>query len=246
MGEGLQFEKVEFEAPEAARSCAVCSKAIANAYFEAGGRIVCESCSEQVRHPPRSGFLRALLYGGGAALGGSAVWYAIIKITDMEIGLIAVVVGYVVGAAVRKGSGGGGGWKYQALAMFLTYSSITSSYIPFLVKGMVDSAKTPETTEATAPATATAPAPGAASPPLAPEALPGAVAATPAPTSDLPLPLGFALALAMLWGLALAVPFLGGIGVMGALIMLIALYEAWKLNRRMTISGPFSVAPAVA
>src|SRR5207245_910442 len=41
-----------------------------------------------------------------------------------EFGLVAVVVGVLVGGAVRKGSNGRGGWRYQLLAMFLTYSAV--------------------------------------------------------------------------------------------------------------------------
>ena len=38
---------------------------------------------------------------------------------------------------------------------------------------------------------------------------------------------------------ALVVPFLGSTGFMGWIIIGIALYEAWKLNRRVPITGPF-------
>jgi hypothetical protein len=46
----------------------------------------------------------------------------------------------MVGGAVRAGSRGRGGWLYQGLAMFLTYGSIVSSYVPDLLKEQPESA----------------------------------------------------------------------------------------------------------
>ncbi len=43
----------------------------------------------------------------------------IAALTGYEFGLIAVLVGLAVGIAVRKGSSGRGGWRYQVLAMFV-------------------------------------------------------------------------------------------------------------------------------
>ena len=77
-------------------------------------------------------FVRAAALGLGAAVVGSAVWYGIVRATEREWGLIAIVVGLFVGFAVRKGAGGRGGWQYQALAMVLTYVSITGSNVPLV------------------------------------------------------------------------------------------------------------------
>ena len=53
------------------------------------------------------------------------------------------------------------------------------------------------------------------------------------------------LALGLVLGLAFAAPFLGGTSnIMGILIIGIGLYEAWKLNRRVPLSGPFRLGPA--
>ena len=54
---------------------------------------------------------------------------------------------------------------------------------------------------------------------------------------------------AILFGLAFAAPFFGGTqNIMGIVIIGIALYEAWKINRRMTLAGPYLVGavPALA
>ena len=45
--------------------------------------------------------------------------------------------------------------------------------------------------------------------------------------------------------LAAAVPFMGGVGILGLIIIAIGLYEAWKLNRRprLAVTGPHALAP---
>ncbi len=55
-----------------------------------------------------------------------------LKLTGYEFGLIAILVGYAVGIAVRRGSSGRGGWPYQLLAVGLTYASIVGSYLPLV------------------------------------------------------------------------------------------------------------------
>ncbi len=51
----------------------------------------------------------------------------------MQIGFVAIGVGYLVGKAVRKGSGGLGGTRYQVLALGLTYAAIALSSLPDLL-----------------------------------------------------------------------------------------------------------------
>jgi hypothetical protein len=55
------------------------------------------------------------------------------------------------------------------------------------------------------------------------------------------------LAVAALFALALAAPFLGGASnILGILIIGFGLWRAWQINKpsTLTINGPFSVAPA--
>jgi predicted transporter len=54
------------------------------------------------------------------------------------------------------------------------------------------------------------------------------------------------LALALLFLLACALPFLGGLqGLLGIFIIGIGIYEAWKFNRRrvLDVSGPYALNP---
>jgi hypothetical protein len=66
------------------------------------------------------------------------VWYGIRVVTNYELGLIAIAIGFGVGKAVSWGSSGKGGWLYQLLALVLTYTSIVMNYIPDLVKAMTE------------------------------------------------------------------------------------------------------------
>ena len=50
----------------------------------------------------KTAFMRAAGFGAAAALGGSIAWYLVARITGMEIGLIAIAVGYMVGRSVRR------------------------------------------------------------------------------------------------------------------------------------------------
>jgi ribosomal protein S27E len=237
-GAAMQFDQVELASPEAARACRGCGRAIADEYFEVGGNVVCRTCADALAGP-RGGaaFLRALLFGGGAALLGTIVWYAIIKSMDAEYGLVAIGVGLFVGFAVRKGARGRGGWKYQALAILLTYASITTSKVPFVIQGIVESAKkrgseqaAGNSTDSLAPTSDSAAADDAAPAGGSKDGGIGAVA----------------VALLFILGLALASPFLGGTSnIMGLIIIAIALYEAWKLNKRVPVSGPFQLRPPV-
>jgi hypothetical protein len=244
-GEGLQFDKVDLAAPDEARACRICKRALESGgeYFEISSSIICKSCATALSGSKegRGSLLRAGLFGAGAALLGTIAWYAITKISGYQLGLVAIVVGLFVGRAVRKGGGGLGGWRYQALAMVLTYISITASNVPLILTEVRESkahrvaaGEAPDATEPGAEVTA----PGADRSPAttdarAPRSKPGA--------GDL------VMAIALLLGLAFASPFLAGASnFMGIVIIGIALYEAWKSNRRVPLSGPFRFGPAAA
>lgn len=136
----LQFDRAESgEDGSAPASCTRCKSPLQGSYFEANGAIVCQACRAELEQEWSRGsgtgrFARALLFGVVAAAAGSGLYYAILKLTGYEFGLVAIVVGLMVGIAVKKGSNGRGGWRYQSLAMFLTYTSIVSSYVPLILR----------------------------------------------------------------------------------------------------------------
>ena len=138
----LQFDRAESgDQGSTPASCSRCKQPLRGSYYEANGAVVCEACRTALEQEWNRGssagrFGRALVFGIVAAAVGAGLYYAILALTGYELGLVAIVVGLMVGVAVKKGSNGRGGWRYQALAMFLTYTSIVSSYVPLIVKGI--------------------------------------------------------------------------------------------------------------
>ena len=141
----MQFDRAEFTAPPpgaaggttqpGVTTCAACQNPITGNYYAAGEHVFCPSCREQILASMTGGsaarrFFRAVVFGVLAGLLGALLWYAVRKLTGYEVGLIAVVVGWAVGAAVRKGSSDRGGIGYQILAAIITYCCIVTNYVP--------------------------------------------------------------------------------------------------------------------
>ena len=132
----LQFRQAE-SINDTRQRCVACKTPIASTYFHAQGHVVCPSCAEKIKAgqqaPPAFSLARAALFGAGAAVLGCAIYAAVAILLNLEIGIIAIVVGILVGKAVRKGSNGLGGRPQQILAVVLTYFAITTSYIPVYI-----------------------------------------------------------------------------------------------------------------
>jgi hypothetical protein len=193
--------------------------------------VVCDLCAKRIESgqqaPPAASLGRAALYGAGAALAGCALYALVAILTGWEIGLIAIVVGVMVGKAVRHGSYGLGGRPQQILAVVLTYFAITTSFIPVLVyQGIKERAALEQGKKDT----------GIAAP---------AVEERHAP----PMSPGKALFILLL--VASAAPFLslgsGGVGgLINLFIIFIGLRQAWRLTARpeILIMGPYEVESA--
>lgn len=233
----LQFDRVETEGAKAPGTCAECGQPIRDVYYEVNGRVLCDRCRRKAQAKWAAGssagrFGKAVVFGLVAAAAGSALYYAVLALTGYEFGLIAIVVGLAVGVAVNKGSNGRGGWKYQTLAMFLTYTSIVSSYVPLIIR----EAQTQRLSDSLY-------VDSAASPLVLDSAQ--AVATSDSGSGESPLPSNPALAVLVGIGVIYAIPFLAGFqNIIGIVIIAIGLYEAWKLNKRaeLNVAGPFKVA----
>jgi hypothetical protein len=262
----LQFEQAEFDAVvPTLDSCARCTKRLSGRYFLVDGAATCPDCRASLAAGNEGSgvarFARASLYGVLAAAVGAGIWYAIRETTGYEVGLISILIGFMVGGAVRAGSRQRGGWLYQLLAVFLAYSSIVSTYIPPIVAefsklagadGEVAVAEAPEATSTHGQA-AQSPADPAA------ESIPDPILDSTASAMAEPLPsteqdpegidltgIGTAGAIAIfaafVIALAYAAPFLGGLeSLLGLAIIGFGLWEAWRINRRVDpeVSGPF-------
>jgi len=226
-----------FETPAApaTTTCAFCARPIAGAYYTVNGRVTCGACrgaiaSQYGGGAGPGGVAIAVLLGSAAGLAGAVVWWAIRHYASLEVGLIAIAIGHVVGLAVRRGSGGRGGRGYQVLAVVLTYFWITANYAPDILQAILDRGEDRGQQVGTATSS-----PGAAS---APGAGTEAPAATPPAFTDL------VLAFVVLFGFAMASPFLQGVGnILGILIISFGLWQAWKLNTPavLAVDGPFSL-----
>jgi len=199
--EPLQFDLAEDSTPTTAAAgevqCTSCGTPL-RSYFDLNGKPACEACKNTLvafRNRPHAA---TLITAAGMGLAGAAIgaglFYGIVALTGYQLGLVAIAVGLLVGLGVRRGSGARGGWRYQALAVGLTYVACCSTYVPMLLKVFEEHQVQPD-------------------------------------------PLRMAT-------LALQVPFLRGTdGIMGLVIIGIALYEAWKVNKEppLTVTGPLAV-----
>lgn len=139
----LQFSTAEPTSPltpdsdaSTAAACAECARPITTEYWTAAGRTLCSTCVMKVQDAiagagtSRAGRItRSLALGFGAAVVGAAIWYGIAAMFNLEIGLVAILIGFMVGRAVHMGNGGRGGRRYQVAAALLTYLSIVMSYM---------------------------------------------------------------------------------------------------------------------
>jgi hypothetical protein len=233
----LQFDHVEYTTPGPAATCRVCGQPLLDVYYEVNGQPFCQGCREQLQKTLSSGsalgrFARATLYGSLAGLAGAAIYYGVREATNIDFGLIAVVVGLMIGKAVKKGCNARGGWFYQGLAMFLTYTAIVLTYIPPVMKAIGEGVD--NEAAAAKPQQPAKPADAA-------DAL-GDAGARPRPSVAQLL-----FALAFLVGFAYAIPVLIGLhSPMGLIIVGIGLYEAWVINRRipLIIHGPCQIGQA--
>lgn len=217
--EPLNFDQAQSPQPSAGATCGHCQQTIADRYFEANGVVLCAVCKERLEAGWKGGskaarFFKAGALGAGGGLLGALIWFAVSHFTGYELGLIAIVVGFLVGKGISIGSEYRGGRLYQVLAIVLTYLAIVSTYVPAFVEEFDKRALQ----DATAAVEA-----GNVAPEAAPRFLVYAVSAV------------VALAAPFLAGLE---------NLMGLLIIAIALWEAWKLTakRELTFNGPFDVA----
>jgi len=190
--------------------------------------VVCSVCAEKIQSgqqvPPAISLGRAALYGAGAALAGSILYAAVAILLNLEIGIIAIVVGVMVGKAVRAGSKGLGGRPQQILAVALTYFAITASYIPVFFHQMSRNPQMLEQAKKQA-------------------------AANPDAEPKQPPRVGVAGAIVMLLLIFAAAPLFNATSVGGLIslfIIFIGLRQAWRLTGRseILVMGPYQTALA--
>jgi hypothetical protein len=260
----LQFDHVASAAPSI--TCSKCSRTVTTYYYTVDDANVCSSCKRAIDADwsrRKTGLWRAAGYGFGAAVVGAIIYYGVIAITNLEIGIVALLIGYMVGYAVRSGAGRGGR-RFQVLAAALTYLSVGMAYSPLALKPILTGRAGSLITRGVSKSptsTATRPAPAAA--PVAPSADSLSPAATPpVPVKSRPkatrsrrmTPRLFVYGAAALAVFVFILPIIAVIGslpagLISALIIGIGMRRAWRMTGDTgsdapgvtVIAGPFRV-----
>jgi hypothetical protein len=138
----LNFDRAESASGAegaAPNQCANCGKALGTSYHTANGAPICSSCrgklhaaAAPLRNPGL--LLKAIAFGFGAAIVGAIIYYAVMRYLNLEIGLVAILTGWMVGKAMHKATAGRGGRLLQVCAGLLVYISVAMAYFPFAVQ----------------------------------------------------------------------------------------------------------------
>lgn len=143
MADDLQFDRAESPTHADPRfPCAGCRRTVEDEYYVINGNKVCGACAGALKRQlgdgtPGERLLKAALLGILAALVSGWLWALFIVKTESMWGFVAIGLGYLVGLAVRKGSGGGGGRAFQALAVALAYAGVAFAYSMVFLSGSV-------------------------------------------------------------------------------------------------------------
>ncbi len=129
-----QFGTAEYLGKPGNDHCQFCHQPIAGNYYRINNAMACGGCAEKMRGAlatdTHAAYVRALLYGIGAAVVGM-ILYAVFEIaTGLIIGYVSLAVGWMVGTAMMKGSNGVGGRRYQITAVLLTYAAVSMAAVP--------------------------------------------------------------------------------------------------------------------
>jgi hypothetical protein len=242
-----QFGTAEYPGKDAGDICKVCRQPVTGVYYRviSNNALLCGSCAERVqREVPKdshAAFVRALLFGIGGFVLGLVLYAGFTIATGLEIGFVSLAVGWLVGKAMMKGSGGIGGRRYQVAAVALTYAAVSMAFIPIvLYYASKEKAKQPQVREQ--PADSSQASQG--------DQPPQPSTVQPSPENTRPKQ-NFAAALGQLTLLGLTSPFLqlkGGFsGIIGLFILFIGMQFAWKITRgqpKIVIDGPFQISSA--
>lgn len=233
----LSFDRAHYEGdPAPPDACAFCHRTLTGDYFRVANHLACSPCASNAASlvPPDShkAYTKALLFGAIAALLGCAI-YALLQATlPFTIGYFAIGVGWVIGRAMKQGSGGLGGRRYQITAALLTYAAISVSFIPvYIYEHRNDAPNHAQHASAADPDTQSE----------------AAAAPTPEPTHK---GIGTAiLAIFLLIGVGLISPFLlltASVvhGLFNLFFLYLGIRFAWQFtaNPRPDVQGPFTKA----
>jgi hypothetical protein len=240
-----QFGTAEYKVTSGAETCKSCKQAVTDSYYRVNGMLACERCVGQLKgqipKDTHAAFVRGITFGIGGAVIGLVLYSTFSIITGIVLGYISLAVGWIIAKAIKMGSGGIGGRRYQIAAAALTYAAVSMAAIPIYIsqmnKGKTQSAPQVQT------------APSAADPANSNQDQPGA---SPTPSSQRGSSgkpkMNLAAALGMMALLGLASPFLElqdpVHGAIGLVILFVGINIAWRMTAglKLDILGPFAAS----
>ncbi len=132
-----QFSTAEYVGKSGNDHCQFCHLPISGPYYRVNDAMACLSCGEHMRgelaKDTPAAYTRGLLFGLGAAILGLVLYAAFAINTGIIIGYVSLAVGWMVGKAILKGSGGVGGRRYQITAAVLTYAAVSMAAVPIWI-----------------------------------------------------------------------------------------------------------------
>src|SRR5277367_6975443 len=93
-GDTPQFATAEYVGAPGTERCKFCEQIIAGRYYRINGAMACGGCAQRAhRELPKNShaaYMRALLFGAGAAIAGLILYAAITIITGLMIGFVSL------------------------------------------------------------------------------------------------------------------------------------------------------------
>lgn len=86
--------------------------------------LLAKAVQDERENPKLAG---ALLLGLGAAVISSVLWYAAVILTNYQLGIVAIAIGWLVAQAVMRGAGGKRGPRLQVLSVATTVFAMAMS-----------------------------------------------------------------------------------------------------------------------
>ena len=125
----LNFHRAEYGSATILENCEFCTRGLESGYFNVDKYRVCSPCAVRVGDMQaantRAVFLRSISIGSLAATMSGLVYFSLFRLTGGGWMVFAAIgVGYAIGKAMRIGSHGFGGRRYQVMAALLTYIAV--------------------------------------------------------------------------------------------------------------------------
>jgi uncharacterized protein (DUF983 family) len=235
-----QFGTAEYAGVAGTEHCSFCKQPISGHYYRVNSAMACSACGEraQLEEPKdsHSRYVRGLIFGIGGAIIGLILYATFTIATGLIIGYVSLAVGYIVAKAIKMGSRGAGGRRYQITAAALTYAAVSLAAVPVYISISSKTAEASHSAQLQQQET---------------NATAGDENETSKSTAKPRM--GFGAALLQLVVIGLASPFLElrgdpFHGVIGLVILAVGIRIAWRIaaGSETQIYGPFETAGAAS